>query len=154
VHGTIELNFAPQRPFVIGLLVGIAGVLLLLAIAVLPGRRGARLLGPLGEGRLPRVVAISLLALAATLLAGLWGTAVVAIAFGFAQLIERMGLTVPAWVPAVLILIPGLMQAQANAFRLFAVANSATSQLLCVAALVIGAVGSRGALGRRQDAEA
>jgi arabinofuranan 3-O-arabinosyltransferase len=165
-HGTIELTFAPQRPFVIGLVIGVAGVLLLLAIAALPGRRGAQLLEPLGDARLPWVVAISLLAVAATLLAGLWGTAVVVVVFGFAQLIERMGLTLPAWVPAVLILIPGLMQAQANAFQLFTVANSATSQLLCVAALVIGAVGSGGpvgsgagagsgdALGRRQEAEA
>jgi hypothetical protein len=108
----------------------------------------------LSDGRLPRIVSIALLVVAATLLAGLWGSAVVAAVFAFVRLLETMRLKVPVWVPATLIVIPGLMQAQANAFRLFVVANSATSQLLCVAALVVGVLGSMGTGGRLADREA
>jgi hypothetical protein len=47
----------------------------------------------------------------------------------------------PIWLGGALLVVAAVLEARANIFQLFAQANSAGSQLLCVAAIVSCAIG-------------
>lgn len=152
-QGTVHLSFGPQRTFLAGLVLGALAALALLALALIRVKAG-RELAPLAAGRLPSWLGLLSVAIGAVLLTGLWGLAVLAVLAVFCELVVSTGRSVPPWLPLPLLLIPAFAQSQANAFRLFAVANSTSSQLLCVAAIVLGAIGPVWRADRRQGSEA
>jgi arabinofuranan 3-O-arabinosyltransferase len=155
--GIVHLSFAPQRSFVLGLWLGGFAVLLLLLLAMLRPRGSRRLAdasAPLAEAELPWWLALFAIAVAAVLLTGLWGLGVVLGVVLLCELVVSTGRSVPPWLVLPVAVLPALMQSQSNVFTLFSVANSSLSQLLCVAAVVLGALGPRWRLGPRQGTEA
>jgi hypothetical protein len=113
-----------------------------------------RALLELPDGQLPRWLGVLVVAAGAVLLSGLWGLGVLLVLAVFCEVVASTGRAVSPWLPLPLLLIPAIAQAQANPFRLFAVANSTSSQLLCLAAIVLGAVGPGWRTGRRHGSEA
>jgi arabinofuranan 3-O-arabinosyltransferase len=138
-HGVMTLTYAAQRPFAIGLLVGLIGVLGVLLLAAVRSRR--RDPPPAAAAGVARWLLIAGAAVALGLLAGGYGL----LALGLAGL--ALGLLgwgrrgFPIWVGAVFLLAAGVLDARTTAFTVFTQANSAGSQLLCVAALVVAAIG-------------
>ena len=140
VHGVVALTYAPQRPFTIGLIIGLIAALCVLILALIPAR--ARKREPVGEARLSRWTMLGCLAVAVSLLGGLYGLAVLAATLGALALLGRTVRGAPIWVGAGLIVLAALSVARTNSYHVFDVANSAMTQLLCLAAVVTSAVGS------------
>lgn len=138
-HGVVTLTYAPQKPFVAGLIVGLACVIGLLVLAFVGGRPSRA--GPLCAARPRPWLQLAGLALAAGLLAGGYGVLAVALAALLVGVLGWRHRGVPVWAGGVLLLVAAVLMARANVFNLFAQANSAGSQLLCVSAVVLAAVG-------------
>jgi arabinofuranan 3-O-arabinosyltransferase len=140
VHGVVAVTYAPQRPFTIGLIIGLIAALAVVILALIPAR--ARERRPVGEARLRRWTLLGGLAVAVTLLGGLYGLAVLAATLGALALLGRTVRGAPIWVSAGLIVLAALSVARTSSYHVFDVANSAMTQLLCLAAVVISAVGT------------
>lgn len=138
-HGVVVLTYAPQRPFVIGLLVGLLCAIALVVLAVVAGRSSRA--GPLGAARVPEWLQLGALALAAGLLAGRYGVLTVGVAWLVLGVLGWRRRGVPVWVGGALLVVAGLLMARADVFHVFAQANSPGSQVLCVAAVVAAAFG-------------
>jgi arabinofuranan 3-O-arabinosyltransferase len=138
-HGVVTLTYAPQRPFAIGLLIGVAGVLGVLLLAAVRRRRPGP--PPAASAGIPSWLLIAGAAAALGLLAG--GYALVALGLaGLALGVLGWGRRgFPIWVAAVFLLAAGVLDARTTAYTVFTQANSAGSQLLCVAAVVVAAIG-------------
>ncbi|HEX4726299.1 MAG TPA: hypothetical protein VH298_00780, partial [Jatrophihabitans sp.] len=138
--GVVRLSFVPQRPFELGLAVGVTAVLALLLLAMVGGRRTEQP-AALADARWPGWLRLLVLAVAMVLLAGRWGLATMLVLALFCEVVVATGRRISPWVLPVIMLMPALLEAQASAFTLFATANSAESQLLCVSAIVLGVIG-------------
>jgi arabinofuranan 3-O-arabinosyltransferase len=140
-HGTVQLAYAPQRGFELGLAGGLAAALALILLTVMRPRRPApALLGRLEDAQPRRVLLAAGVLIAAGLLAG-WAGAVAAAAVGIAGLITGRSLH-PRFSAALsggVLVIAGLVVARSEPAQLFAQQNSGQVQLLCVTGLAIGA---------------
>jgi len=150
--GIVRLSFAPQQPFEIGLAVGVLAVLVLVVLAVV-GVRRRRITQPaaLADAGWPGWLRLLALALAMLLLAGLWGLATMLALALFCEVVVATGRRISPWVLPVIMLMPALLETQASAFTLFATANSAESQLLCISAVVLGMIGPGWRTGGRRQ---
>ena len=140
--GLIKLTFAPQRPFVIGLLAGAVAVLAVIAMAFAPRRRTEPALAEVSDGRLPRILVLVLGGLAMFFLAGGWGLGAVGVVGVASHLFSRRRPGLPWIVPGALLFLAGLLVARASEFDVFARANSLTCQVLCALAVAAAAFGS------------
>jgi arabinofuranan 3-O-arabinosyltransferase len=138
-HGVVALTYAPQRPFAIGLLVGLVGVLGVLLLAAVRSRR--RDAPPVAAAGAAWWLVIAGGAVALGLLAGGYGLLALGLAGLALGLLGWAQRGFPIWVGAVFLLAAGVLDARTTAFTVFTQANSAGSQLLCVAALVVAAIG-------------
>jgi hypothetical protein len=81
------------------------------------------------------------LAVAVGLLCGVYGVGAL-IATGIALVVlARTARGVPFWVGAALLIVAALSVARSGVYQLFGVANSAMTQLLCLVAIVVAAIG-------------
>ncbi|SHF59240.1 arabinofuranan 3-O-arabinosyltransferase [Jatrophihabitans endophyticus] len=135
--GTVQLHFAPQRSYLVGLLLGFIGVLALLALAVLR----PRLPSPhaaVGEGRLPAGAVLAALAVAGLVLLGGLGVVAAAAAATVATLLRRRR---GAWLVG-----PALLTVAGVAVALFpptsadSVSDQPVVQLGCWCAVVLAVV--------------
>lgn len=134
-HGTVRLRFAPQTPFKIGLIVGAVAIVLLLGLAFVPARR--RGLGTPTIGRpFGRITWLAGTILLPTVLAGPAGLAVAVALLGARPVLNRL----PGWTVAVPLALAGVVDALAPPGTSGALANSAVTQLLCTASVVMVAV--------------
>ena len=122
------------------MIIGLIAAHCVLILALIPAR--ARKREPVGEARLSRWTMLGCLAVAVSLLGGLYGLAVLAATLGALALLGRTVRGAPIWVGAGLIVLAALSVARTNSYHVFDVANSAMTQLLCLAAVVTSAVGS------------
>lgn len=140
-HGTVALRYAPQRGFAVGLGVGAVAALGLVLLAfgrrrTTPGAEPA----PVTEGGAPVWALVAGGAAAVGLLAG-WPGLAVAAAVGVAWVL--VGDALSRWAPLVagaLVAVGGLAVARAETAQIFAEQNSGQVQIVCVAALAIGAI--------------
>ena len=104
--GTVHLRFAPQRDFLLGLLVGAFGLLLLIVLAAVRSRRRP-LPAAVGDGRLPRGAVVTGLVVAGFVLLGPLGVlvTVAGVLIAFVLRLRRR-----AWLlgPALLVVIGAL----------------------------------------------
>jgi arabinofuranan 3-O-arabinosyltransferase len=138
-HGVIVLSYAPQRPFEVGLIVGLLGVIAVIVLAFAGRRSGAA--PPVGAARFGWPVRAVALSVAVALLAAAYGIGVLAVAALVIAVLGWRSRGFPIWLGGVLLVIAAVLEARAGVFQLFAQANSAGSQLLCVAAIVSCAIG-------------
>lgn len=136
-HGVVALTYAPQRPFTAGLIVGLVAAVLVVVLALLRSRRGEP--DPVGARRFGRWVQLAGLGVAVALLGGSYGLGVLAAVLVALALLGYRG--VPVWVGAACLGIAGLSVARTGRLQVFSVANGAMAQLLCLAALVVAAIG-------------
>lgn len=139
--GTVHLQFAPQRSFVAGLLLGSVGVLLLLGLAVLRPRRRAGP-DPVGEGRVGAAAVLTGLGVAGFVLLGPLGLVTSAVGGAVATLLRMQ---TRAW-----LLAPGLLVAAGVGAAIFpptsahSVSDRLMVQLLCWFVLVLTVVTATG----------
>jgi arabinofuranan 3-O-arabinosyltransferase len=146
--GPVHLEFGPQRGFVIGLVGGLGCVLVLLALALVPGRRrdGPEL--PAGPGkqayddiRLPRWTGPAGAAVTLALLAGPAGPVTLAALAAAAVVVWSWRRGLPSWLAPLALMVGAAVVASVPSVRLFTEANDNLTQLLCVAALAVVFVG-------------
>ncbi|HEY3717742.1 MAG TPA: alpha-(1-_3)-arabinofuranosyltransferase family protein [Jatrophihabitantaceae bacterium] len=142
VHGVVALSYAPQRPFTVGLIIGLIAALgvVVLAFVRTPSRQ-RRDRGGVGEARLGRWTQLGGLAVAVGVLGGFYGLAVLAVALGALALLGRTTRGAPVLISAGLLVLAALSVARTGSYQIFNVANGAMTQLLCLAAVVAAAVG-------------
>jgi arabinofuranan 3-O-arabinosyltransferase len=138
-HGVIVLTYAPQRPFAVGLIVGLLGVIAVIVLAFVRRRSGAAV--PVGAAWFGWPVRAVALSVAVALLAAAYGIGVLLIAALVIAVLGWRSRGFPIWVGGVLLVIAAVLEARAGVFQVFTQANSAGSQLLCVAAIVSCAIG-------------
>jgi arabinofuranan 3-O-arabinosyltransferase len=140
--GLVQLTFAPQRPFIMGLIAGGLAVIAVLALAFCPRRRSEAQLAGLVDGRVARSVVLIVGGTAMFLLAGGWGLVAAASVAVAAALVGRRRPGLPWIVPGVLLAFAGVLVARASEFQVFARANSLTCQVICALAVSAAAFGS------------
>jgi arabinofuranan 3-O-arabinosyltransferase len=139
-HGVVSLSYGPQRPFAIGLIIGLLCVAGVLALAFV--RRGKSFAAPVGAARHRVTVRLAVLAVAVALLTGAYGIGVLAVAALVLAALGWWERGLPVWIGAALLVIAAVLEARADIFHVFVQANSPGSQLLCVAAVVSCAIGA------------
>jgi arabinofuranan 3-O-arabinosyltransferase len=135
-HGVVHLEYAPQRPFEIGLLAGASAAALLVLLAFVG--RGRRDEPALLAGTVPSFALASGIAAAFVLLGGWAGLLTLAAVAASGLLIARSRLAVPSWVGGVLLLLAAFSVARGARPLIFANQNASLVQLLCLAALAAG----------------
>jgi arabinofuranan 3-O-arabinosyltransferase len=138
-HGVVALTYAPQGPFTAGLIVGLVAAGLVVVLALVRSRRTKP--GPVSARRFGSWTQLAGLAVAAGLLGGSYGLGVLAAALVALALLGRSARGVPLWVGAACLGVAGLSVARTGKYQVFNVANGSMAQLLCLAALVVSAVG-------------
>jgi arabinofuranan 3-O-arabinosyltransferase len=131
--GTVLLRFAPQRPFVGGLVVGAACVVLLVVLALVSARATA---AGVRERAVPEWLWRLLLAGASGLLLGWAGLVVFAVLWRGEPALRRVGVSLPYWSGAALIAVAGFGDAIAWSRSSGGLAGSSWPQLLAAAAVV------------------
>jgi len=138
--GEVVLDFGPQRTFTAGMIVAIGCIVILLIMTFRSSRKDTA--APIGDRRIRTGVLVIALCVAVGLLGSWSGLLALAAMLIAVIVVERSGYSLPAWSGAVLLVVPSLLQARANAFTIFQQVNSANSQLLCLAALCVTVLGS------------
>jgi arabinofuranan 3-O-arabinosyltransferase len=144
-HGTLRLTFAPQRGFVVGLLVGLLAALVVLAFALWPGSGRAEA-APMDAAaymdvRVPTRVAVGIAALALFALAGLAGLLTLLVLGVTATVLWSWSRGIPSWFVPLTLMVGAVVVASVPSVRLFVEANDDLTQLLCLAALSAAFVG-------------
>ena len=140
--GVVSLRYTPQRPFQAGLLLGLLAVVGLLVLAGTARRDSTA--PPLGE-RAVRPAWLAALGLTASfVLAGLLGLALAAAVTALGWWVERWRAGLPAWAPAVAVLLAGCAEAIRPSTGFHALAGSAGVQALCVIGVCLAVLGSPG----------
>jgi arabinofuranan 3-O-arabinosyltransferase len=138
--GEVSLRYAPQTGFRAGLLLGLLAVVGLLVLVGTARRPSAA--PPVGERSMPPRWATALCGTASFVLAGFVGLAVAAAAIGLGWLAVRWRGGLPAWSPAVLILLAGCAEAIRPSGGPQPLAGSAGVQVLCVIGICLAVLGS------------
>ena len=141
-HGTVRLNYGPQRLFVAGLIAGVAAVLALLALAF--GPRGRDDYPPTRPPRARRGLALSAGLVAFALLAGWAGALTFAVLAVAAVLVGRIPAVAVRTFAGALLVVGALVVARGERTLIFVRQNGATAQLLCVAVLAVALLAALG----------
>jgi arabinofuranan 3-O-arabinosyltransferase len=137
--GTVDLNYGPQRTFVVGL--GIGGASILGLFAMFCGSSGHERQSRLAEKRPKPVWLIALLALAVLQLSGPAGVMTLLVVIALKRAFWPAPRRIPSWLPATTLIGASFRIATAPPLERFSVSNSGETQLLCVAALCLVALG-------------
>jgi arabinofuranan 3-O-arabinosyltransferase len=139
--GTVVLRFAPQRSFEVALVVGIVAALALVCLAAIGSSRPARPADPpSGDAGPPSALLLGGLVVAGGLLTGWAGVVIVA---AVCVAVVLVGPSLRPWSALVaggVLVVAGVVVSRAGQTRIFAEQNSGRVQLLCLAAIAIGAV--------------
>ena len=147
-RGTVHLVYTPQRPFEWGLVAGLLAAVLLLILALLPGRGASP---SVGEGRLPLWLC-GPLSLAGFYLLGGWAGVLLLVAGAVAvRLVGRRWFAVSAWLAGVLLLAAAVEVVDVRRALLFAQQNAPVTQLLCIAGLAAGVLAASWRPRRRRE---
>jgi len=139
VHGVVVLSYAPQGPFTVGLWIGLLAAVTVIVLAA--GRARSSPHPAAGACALRPRLLVAGLAVVVGLLGGVYGVGAL-IATGTAlAVLARTARGVPFWVGAALLILAALSVARSGVYQLFGVANSAMTQLLCLVAIVVAAIG-------------
>ncbi len=140
-HGVIQLRYAPQRSYVVSLVLGGVAAIGVIVLGFARGTRRQRPWPALVESRLPTWAGVTLVALAAVALVGLTGLAVVVIVIGLAAVLRSKTAGLPPAAGGAALVVAGFLSAIAASTALFTEANSARTQYLCVFAVVCTVLG-------------
>lgn len=136
--GVVELSFAPQRAVVTGLILGAAGIPLLLGLALVQPRE--RLMRSVGERPVGVGVGVGLTLITGTLLTGLPGLAAIIAVLATGRLLFGQVTRTPMLGAPVLLIAAGITVATAPSGWLVAEASSPVVQTLSVVAVAIAFV--------------
>jgi arabinofuranan 3-O-arabinosyltransferase len=141
-HGTVRLDYGPQRLFVAGLIAGAAAVLALLALAFGPPGRDDY--PPTRPPRTKRRLALVACVGAFALLGGWAGALTFAVLAVAAVLAGRIAAVAVRTFGGALLVVAALVVARGERTLIFVRQNGSTAQLLCVAALAIAVLAALG----------
>jgi arabinofuranan 3-O-arabinosyltransferase len=136
-HGTVVLDYGPQRLFDVGLLIGLGAVLVLLGLALRAPRNESG--SPVPPGSLAWSAQVGLILMFGLQTAGIAGLAATVVLLAAVRLLWSDGRKVPVWIPASAFLIAGIDIASAPSIYRFTEANSSFAQLLTISAVVLAA---------------
>jgi arabinofuranan 3-O-arabinosyltransferase len=137
VTGTVRLDYAPQRSFTAGLVIGAVGVFALGLLVLVRGRRTKSQSAPVLAAAVPAWRYGALATVGATLLAGWFGLLVSSVILGSFVLLPGPRSRTVRWLPGALLVLAGLAEAIRPSGKADPLAGSSWLQALCVIAVVL-----------------